>query len=88
MQYIDMNASASDGNSSAGTTVARGDPASYKQGTAQQQGQQGVGDASASSSLHVTVGSEVGDLTDPVNMLGGDGSVSGNENGGQSVDEL
>ena len=87
MQYIDMNVSVSNGNSSTGATVAKGDPACSKQGVAQQQGQQGVGDVSASSSLHVTVGSEVGDLADPVSMLGGDGSVPGNENGGQSDDE-
>lgn len=86
MQYIDMNASANGGNLSAGTTVAKGDLASGKQGVAQLQGQQGVGDASGSSSLHVTIGSEVSDLTDPsvaVNMLGGDASAAGNENGGQ-----
>ena len=82
MQYIDMNASATGGQQST-TPVVKGGTSGGKQIIPLQRGQQDV-DASASSSLHVTIGSEVGDLSDSVaaSILGGGGD-GGSENGGE-----
>ena len=83
MQYIDMDASSISSPSSSTPSGAKRELSGGK-GTSPQQprGPQDTVDASTtSSSLHVTIGSEVGELSDSAaaSLLTGDGSVTGNE---------
>ena len=81
MQYIDMAPALT---SDATSLSAKGDGSlSGGKGGRQQQD----GNVSASSSLHVTIGSEVGDLSEAAaaSMLTGEGEGA-NENGGTCIE--
>lgn len=87
MQYIDMNASGTgtDGGASTSSPLGKAGAFGGKRTLSQRQGKEGGGDDSTSSSLHVTIGSEVGELTDSSvagSILGSDGNVAGSDNGG------
>ena len=93
MQYIDMNATTAttteqqDSSSGTPTADAKGVTSGGKEAMSLQGGGRQDVDASMCSSLHVTIGSEVGNLTESTaaSLLGGEGDASGNENGGMAV---